>query len=270
MRQVQLLHLVVACCGVAAGTSRSVDTGVAQAAAGKDVHAEVDGKLREEDVGDATLHDSDCVSALQHGALPAARTSPQAPDVVSAMVQEARRTFAIPSVLAYAAQQIAWHQAGALAQQAWRYLEGSYEFRSGIGPLGLPLAVQIINDTPYRVTYAGYRLYSGKEWAFPVLWEEAEPGEMLQWLLYTEANTVDATILLKNSAGDRWALAVQRLRFQNPLSPCDRLRFKAVRSYEMTDARGGGLCHARGTGSGRGVDVHAGYSLTMRLSELEV
>lgn len=150
---------------------------------------------------------------------------------------------------------------------------GSYEFRSGIGPLGLPLALQVINDTPYRVIYAGYQLYSGQEWAFPVLWDETQPGEMLQWLLYTEANMVDATILLKDSAGNKWSLAVQRFRFENPLSQCDRLRFNAVSSYTMADARGGGrngLCHSRGSGSGRGVDVHDGYSLTVRLSELEV
>lgn len=171
-------------------------------------------------------------------------------------------------------------------------IAGDDSFNKAVGPWGLPLTVAVINDTPKPVQYTTFDLRDGMAWGLPALRRSLNPGEMMEWFLYTHTTGVLASMLFETdddetdddessnssiasnnsinsvngtsgtSSGRSWAIAAAQYRTGHWFTGCDRLRVNV--KTDGSDATKG-LCKSR---SGQpGIRVKGGYEVAIFLNE---
>jgi len=123
----------------------------------------------------------------------------------------------------------------------------------------------VINDTPEPVAYTQFQLFAGRSWGFPAVGTTLQPGEMMQWFLYTRAMQVEASLLLEGDDGRTWSIAVAQHRLGNWFTECDRMRCAVLPGRNLTAAREG-MCKTGGK-NGAGIRVRGGYQMTVFLNE---
>jgi len=157
---------------------------------------------------------------------------------------------------------VAGQIAQASIQEALNYLRGADTFQHAVTPIGLPLTLGIINDTPEPVQFVGFQLRQGAVWGHPALLKTMQPGDMMSWYFYTHAMSVEAALQFRS--GERtWSIGVAQERLGNWFSNCDRLRCKVLGSSDM-DAAVAGMCR---TSDGAGIRVQGGYRMAVLLNE---
>jgi len=156
--------------------------------------------------------------------------------------------------------------AGTIAQagirEALNYLKGSDTFQHAVTPIGLPLTLGIINDTPEPVQFVGFQLREGAVWGHPALMQTMAPGEMMSWYFYTHAISVEAALQFR-SGNRTWSVGVAQERLGDWFTSCDRMRCHVVPSANMEEALAG-MCR---TSDGAGIRVQGGYRMAVLLNE---
>lgn len=152
-----------------------------------------------------------------------------------------------------------------MIRKAFEWMDAPEGFEKSVGPFGLPISFAVINDTPDPVEYITFDLPDGLSWGFPAVGSTIQPGEMIQWFLYTEiSEKVEATMTF-TSGSKMWTIAVAQYRLGHWFTGCDRMRCNAILGLDTTSALEG-LCYSYGGPHGAGIRREGDYKLTVLLN----
>jgi len=178
-----------------------------------------------------------------------------------------RLCFTVPQFVVDIAKAAGMASVHHVVDMVFDLLGGSDDFHHAVGLIGLPLTFGVVNDTPDPVTLQSFDLRKGTAYAFPAERTEIQPGELMQWYLYTYNTDVEATLQFRSSGADKiWSMAIGQYRYGNLFTSCDRMRFKVVMGTDVNKALDG-LCTT--TGGNAGVRVQGGYIMSVYLSAVE-